>query len=146
MLVESKLPRELWHYAIQTAAHIRNRCFSRRTGQTPYQLLTEKKPNVSKLHKFGFVCYTYKQDKKKLDSKCDQGLFVGYDKYSPACLVYNPDTNSVLKHRLVKFVSKAAVEKQTQTNETDPNEDYDNFRQPMASETAQEVNRKIESP
>lgn len=65
MLVESKLPREIWHYAIQSAAHIRNRCFSRRTGQTPYQLLTEKKPNVSKLHRFGPVCYTYKQDKKK---------------------------------------------------------------------------------
>lgn len=43
-------------------------------------------------------------------------------------------------------MSKLAVEKQIQTNETDPNEDYDNFRQPRASETTQEVNRRIESP
>lgn len=145
MLLESKLPRELWHYAVQTAAYIRNRCFSRRTGLAPYQLLTGKKPNVSKLHKFGSVCYTYKQDKGKLDSKCDQGLFVGYDKYSPAYLVYNPDTNRVLKHRLVKFVSKTAVEKQTQTNETDPNDVYDNLREPKTCEASQEVNQRAES-
>lgn len=69
---------------------------------------------------------------------------MGYDKYSPAYLVYNPDTNRVLKHRLVNFVSKAAVVKQT--NETDPNEDYDNLRQPRISLTTQEVNRRAESP
>lgn len=99
--------------AVQTAAIICNRCFNRCTGQTPYGLLTDKKPNVSKMQKFGSVCYTYKQNKGKLDSRCDRGCFVGYDKNSPAYLVYHPDTNKVQKHRLVKFVSKAAVEKQT---------------------------------
>lgn len=145
MLVESKLPKQLWHYAVQTAAIVRNRCYSRRTGQTPYQMLTEKKPNVSKMQKFGSVCYTYKQEKGKLDSKCDQGIFVGYDKNSPAYLVYNPETNRVLKHRLVKFVSRAAVKKQTQARERDPNDVYGSMRQPSASEATQEVDGKTES-
>lgn len=92
MLVETALPKQLWPYAVQTAAIVRNRCFSRRTGQTPYELLTDKKPNVSKMQKFGSVCYTYKQGKGKLDSRCDMGRFVGYDENSPAYLVYYPDT------------------------------------------------------
>lgn len=113
MLAESKLPKHLWPYAIQTAAMVCNRCYKRRTGQTPYQLLTGKKANLSKMQKFGSTCYMYKQDKGKLNSKCDQGCFVGYDKNSPAFLIYKPDTNKVQKHRLVKFVKNTAVEKDT---------------------------------
>ena len=144
MLVESELPKSLWHYAIQTAAMVRNRCYNKRTGKTPYQLLTGKKANLSKMQRFGSVCYSYKQDKGKLDSRCDQGRFVGYDKNSPAYLVYNPDTNRVLKHRLVKFVSKVAAEKQTQTDETDLNDEYDSVIQPGFKDTTQEVNRSTE--
>lgn len=73
MLTESKRPKHLWHDAIQTAAMVRNRCYNRRTGQTPYQLLTGKKANLSKMQKFRSTCYVYKHDKGKLDSKCDQG-------------------------------------------------------------------------
>lgn len=136
MIVESALPKQLWHYAVQTAAMVRNRCFNRRTGQTPYESLTDKKPNVSKMQKFGSVCYTYKQDKRKFDSRCDQRCFVGYDKNSPAYLVYHPDINKVQKHRLVKFVSKAAVEKQTQTGEADLSNGYGSAK-PRTSETTQ---------
>ena len=141
MIVESALTKQLWQYAVQTA--IRNRCYNRRTGQTPYELLTDKKPNVSKMQKFGSVCYTYKQDKGKLDSRCDQGRFVGYDKNSPAYLVYHPDTNKVQKHRLVKFVSRAAVEKQTQTGEPDPSDGDDSVR-PRTREITQGISRSTE--
>lgn len=145
MLTESQLPKQLWNYAVQTAAIVRNRCFNRRTGQTPYQMLTDKKPNVSTMQKFGSVCYTYKQDKGKLDSRCDQGRFVGYDKNSPAYLVYHPDTEKVQKHRLVKFVNKVTVEKQTQTFGSDPNDDKDSVRQPRASRVTQEIHESTEN-
>lgn len=145
MIVESALPKQLWPYAVQTAAMVRNRCFNRRTGQTPYELLTDKKPNVSKMQKFGSVCYTYKQSKGKLDSRCDQGHFVGHDKNSPAYLVYHPDTNKVQKHRLVKFVRQSTVEKQTQTCEPDPSDSYDDTVRPRTSGTTQGVSRKTEN-
>ncbi len=144
MLIESQLPKCLWNYAVQTAAIVRNRCFNKQTGKTPYQMLTDKTPNLSKMQKFGSICYTYKQDKGKLDSRCDQGLFVGYDKNSPAYLVYHPDTEKIQKHRLVKFVNKVNVEKQTQTVETEPNNDDDRWRQPMADRVAQEVYESTE--
>lgn len=116
MLIESNLPKELWTYAVMTAAVIRNRCFSNRTKQTPYYLLTGKKPNLSRMRLFGSVCYAYKHDKKKLDSRCEKGVFVGYDKNSPSYLVYYPNTRKVFKHRLVKFITKSGIEKETQTD------------------------------
>lgn len=107
-------------------------------------MLTDKRPNLSKIQKFGSVCYIYKQDKGKLDSTCDQGLFVGYDKNSPSYLSYHTDTEKVQKHRLVKFVNKVNVEKQTQTVETKPNDDK--VRQPMAERATQEGTEKVQEP
>ncbi|KAL6466287.1 hypothetical protein MHYP_G00264200 [Metynnis hypsauchen] len=49
LLLEKGLPKTLWPYAVQTAAHIRNRCFSDRTQNSPYFMLTGKKPDLSKM-------------------------------------------------------------------------------------------------
>lgn len=116
MLLDSKLPDTLWNHAVQTAAHVRNRCYSKRTQKTPYEMLTDKKPDMSKLQKFGSLCFAYTQEKGKLDPRCKEGLFVGYDKNSPAYLVYFPDTEKVQRHRLVKFNNKEPREKETQTH------------------------------
>ncbi len=116
MLLESNLPKMLWTYAVMTAAVTRNRCYNNRIHQTPYYALTGKKPDLSKMRVFGSACYAYKQNKKKLDARCEKGIFVGYDKNSPAYLVYYPDTGKVLKHRLVKFITRCVTEHQTQTD------------------------------
>ena len=42
---------------------------------------------------------------KKLDPKCAKGIFIGYDINSPAYLVFYPEDNRVLKHRLIRFIS-----------------------------------------
>jgi len=72
-----------------------------------------RKPNLSKMKVFGLVCYAYKQEKKKLDSQCTKGIFVGYDNNSPSYLVYYADTERVLYNRLVKFVRKSVAECKT---------------------------------
>lgn len=102
MLIDSKLPKELLTYAVQAASIIRNRCYNRRLGQTPYYLITGKKPDLSKMRAFGSECYAY--NKEKLNARCEKGIFVGYDKNSPSYLVFYPDTGKVIKNRLVKFV------------------------------------------
>ncbi len=48
---------------------------------------------------------------------------MGYSKNSPAYLVYDPLTEKVSKHRLVKFIRKSSAEQQTQTDE-----DYSEIR------------------
>ena len=56
------------------------------------------------------MCYTYIEGhKKKLDDRGRKGLFVGFDKNSPSYLVYYPENNTVLKHRVVKFTDKFEV-------------------------------------
>ena len=58
-LIQANLPKEMWPYALMNASHIRNRCFQKRTKQTPYFMLTGRKPDLSLLHVFGTICYTY---------------------------------------------------------------------------------------
>lgn len=47
LFIESSLPKLLWPDAVQTAAVIRNRCYNRCVAQTPYYMLTGKKPDLS---------------------------------------------------------------------------------------------------
>ena len=69
-------------------------------------MVTGRQPNLSKMHVFGTICYSYEVDKKKLDNRCSKGIFIGYDKYSPAYLVYHSDSDKIMKHRYVKFTEK----------------------------------------
>ena len=111
LLIEAKLPKELWTYAVKASAYIRNRCFSPRTGKTAYEMMTNLKPNLSNMHIFGTVCYAYVQEKKKLDPRSEQGIFVGYDSESPAYLVYFPQHDKIKKVRCVRFSEKFEQQK-----------------------------------
>ena len=56
-------------------------------------------------------------ERSKLDDRCTKGNFLGYDKSSPSYLVFIPETNKVMKHRVVKFPTKRMTEQQTQTED-----------------------------
>ena len=69
--------------------------------------IISRRPDLSKLHVFGTICYPYIEEyKKKLDPRSSEGIFVGYDKNSPAYLIYYPNSNIVRRHRTVKFTDK----------------------------------------
>ena len=99
LLIDAELPKQLWTYAVMTSAYIRNRCYNPRKGKTPYEYLTGTKPNLFNMPTFGTVCYAYVQNKTKIDPRTEKGIFVGYDRSSPAFLVYYPDQNNVKKIR-----------------------------------------------
>ena len=75
LLLEANLPKFLWTYAVMTAVYIRNRCFNPRLGKTPYEAFTGKQPNLNKMHAFGYPCYVYAQNPKKLDARSRKGIF-----------------------------------------------------------------------
>ena len=102
LIIDSKLPKTFWPYAVMYSAHIRNICFNNRTQCTPYETLTGKLPDMNLIHQFGATCFTYVQKAKKLEEKAQKGMFLGYDKYSPSYLVYLPEQN-IIKTRNVKF-------------------------------------------
>ena len=106
MLIESELPKTLWTYTVQTAEVVRNRCSNNHTKQTPFYMLTGRQPNIARMQKFGKVCYAYKRPKGKLHSRCERGIFVGYDKNSSAYMVYYLSNRKIQKHRLVEFMSR----------------------------------------
>ena len=77
------------------------------------------------MHVFGTVCFAQVQSPKKLDPRNEQGIFIGYDKESPAFFVYFRETGKVRKVRCVKFTDKY--------ENIEPNED-DWFRRNIPSE------------
>lgn len=54
MIRAQQLPKFLWEHAVQHAAYIRNRAYTRSIeDQTPYEVWFNKKPDVSTLQEFG---------------------------------------------------------------------------------------------
>ena len=53
---------------------------------------------------FGTRCFAYVEGAKNLETRSIEGIFLGYDKYSPAYLVYYPNSKKVSKVRNVRFV------------------------------------------
>ena len=120
LLIEAQLPKYLWTYAVMAAAYIRNRCYVQRHQQTPYFMLTGKVPNISNMHVFGTICYPHKQNKSKLDPRCSKGVFLGYDKGSPAYIVFHPESNSILMYRVVTFTNQFPTSTNNGNKQTNP--------------------------
>lgn len=68
----------------------------------------EKRPNLGRLQIFASECIAFDHDLRgKLDERCKEGIFMGFDKFTPAYLVSFPDTPDVRKHRIVDFFYKS---------------------------------------
>ncbi|GJW01142.1 retrovirus-related pol polyprotein from transposon TNT 1-94 [Tanacetum coccineum] len=58
MLIFSKSPLFLWEKAVATTCYTQNRSLiQKRHNKTPYELLHDRKPDLSYLHVFGAPCY-----------------------------------------------------------------------------------------
>ncbi|GKF93061.1 retrovirus-related pol polyprotein from transposon TNT 1-94, partial [Tanacetum coccineum] len=58
MLIYAKAPLFLWAKAVATTCYTQNRSIIRcHHGKTPYEVLHDRKPNLSYLHVFGALCY-----------------------------------------------------------------------------------------
>ncbi|GJY20735.1 integrase, catalytic region, zinc finger, CCHC-type containing protein, partial [Tanacetum coccineum] len=92
MLIFSKAPLFLWVEAINTACYTQNYFLIRlRYNKTPYELMQDKKPDLSFFHVFGSLCYPTNdhEDLGKCDEKADIRIFVGYAPAKKAFRIYN---------------------------------------------------------
>ena len=62
---------------------IESKCYNSRINKTPYEAFTKNKPNLFNMYIFGTKVFAYVQNKSKLDARCEQRIFVGYDGESP---------------------------------------------------------------
>ncbi|GJX32854.1 retrovirus-related pol polyprotein from transposon TNT 1-94 [Tanacetum coccineum] len=112
MLIFSKAPLFLWAEAINTACYTQNRSLIRlRYNKTPYELMQDKKPDLSFLHVFGSLCYPTNdhEDLGKFDAKADIGIFVGYAPAKKAFRIYNRRTRIISETIHVTFDELTAM-------------------------------------
>ncbi|GJR28985.1 retrovirus-related pol polyprotein from transposon TNT 1-94 [Tanacetum coccineum] len=86
--------------AINTACYTQNRSLIRlRYNKTPYELMHNKKPDLSFFHVFGSLCYPTNdsEDLGKLNAKADIGIFVGYAPAKIAFRIYNRRTQKIIE-------------------------------------------------
>jgi hypothetical protein len=98
MLDEYKTPNQFWAEAINTACYSINRLYLYRIlKKTSYELLTDKKPNVSYFRVFGSKCFILvkRGRKSKFAPKAVEGFLLGYDSNTRAYRVFNKSTGLV---------------------------------------------------
>jgi hypothetical protein len=98
MLDEYKTPDRFWAEVINTACYSINRLYLHRIlKKTSYELLTDKKPNVSYFRVFGSKCFILikRGRKSKFAPKVVEGFLLGYDSNTRAYRVFNKSTGLV---------------------------------------------------
>nr|GEV04012.1 retrovirus-related Pol polyprotein from transposon TNT 1-94 [Tanacetum cinerariifolium] len=93
--------------AIATACYTQNRSLIRKHhNKTPYELLYNKKPDLSYLYVFGALCYPTNdsEDIGKLQPKAYIRIFVGYARAKKAFQIYNQRTRLIIETIHVTFV------------------------------------------
>ena len=106
MIKASGLVNKYWGEAMMTATYLRNRCPTKAlSGMTPFEAWFEEKPDLSHLRTFGCEAYTHIPDvkRRKLDSKCEKRIFVGYQLGTKGYRLLDPNTDIVILSRDVIF-------------------------------------------
>ncbi|GKB84868.1 retrovirus-related pol polyprotein from transposon TNT 1-94 [Tanacetum coccineum] len=82
-----------------------------RTIKTSYELLHDKKPDLSYLHVFGTLCYPTNDSENlgKLQPKADIGIFIGYAPTKKAYQIYNRHTRRTIETCHVDFDELTAM-------------------------------------
>ncbi|GJZ73829.1 retrovirus-related pol polyprotein from transposon TNT 1-94 [Tanacetum coccineum] len=106
MLIFSKAPMFLWAEAVATACYTQNRSLIHtRHEKTPYELVHDKKPDITFFRVFGALCYPTNdsEDLGKLQPTADIGIFVGYAPNRKGYRIYNKRTRQIMETIHVTF-------------------------------------------
>ncbi|GJW14887.1 retrovirus-related pol polyprotein from transposon TNT 1-94 [Tanacetum coccineum] len=106
MLIFSKAPMFLWAEVVATACYTQNRSLIHtRHCKTPYELVHDKKPDLTFFRVFGALCYPTNdsEDLGKLQPTADIGIFVGYAPSRKGYRIYNKRTRRIMETVHVQF-------------------------------------------
>nr|GEW66820.1 hypothetical protein [Tanacetum cinerariifolium] len=106
MLIFSKALMFLWTEAVATACYTQNRSLIHtHRNKTPYELVHNKKPDLTFFRVFGAVCYPRNDSKDlgKLQPTADIGIFIGYAPSRKGYRVYNKRTRRIMETIHVQF-------------------------------------------
>ncbi|GKB05267.1 putative ribonuclease H-like domain-containing protein [Tanacetum coccineum] len=100
MLIFSKAPLFLWAKAVATPCYTQNRSLIHTLhNKTPYELVHDKKPDLSFLRIFEALYYPTNdsEDLGKLKAKADIRFFVGYAPNKKGYRIYNKRTRQIME-------------------------------------------------
>ncbi|GJY80084.1 retrovirus-related pol polyprotein from transposon TNT 1-94 [Tanacetum coccineum] len=106
MLIFSKAPMFLWAEVVATACYTQNRSLIHiRHDKTPYELVHNKKPDLTFFRVFGALCYPTNdsEDLGKLQPTADIRIFVGYAPNRKGYRIYNKRTRQIMETIHVTF-------------------------------------------
>nr|GEZ98022.1 hypothetical protein [Tanacetum cinerariifolium] len=106
MLIFSKALMFLWAEAVATACYTQNRSLIHtRHHKTPYELVHNKKHDLTFFRVFGALCYptNNSEDLGKLQPIADTGIFVGYAPSRKGYRIYNKRTRRIMETIYVQF-------------------------------------------
>ncbi|GJS93337.1 retrovirus-related pol polyprotein from transposon TNT 1-94 [Tanacetum coccineum] len=106
MLIFSKAPMFLWAEAVATACYTQNQSLIHTLhNKTPYELVHDKKPDLTFFRVFGALCYPTNdsEDLGKLQPTADIGIFVGYAPSRKGYRIYNKRTRRIMETIHVQF-------------------------------------------
>lgn len=106
ILKHRNVPNLLWGEAVRHSTYLINRIATRSLlGKTPYEMLREKKPNLSNLKIFGCISYvrTEAAGRKKLDDRSRILVHMGTEPGSKAYRLLDPIQKKVVVSRDVTF-------------------------------------------
>ncbi|GKB34886.1 retrovirus-related pol polyprotein from transposon TNT 1-94 [Tanacetum coccineum] len=109
--------------ASATTYYTKNRLLIRKHhNKTPYELLHNKKLDLSYLHVFGALCYPTNdiEDLGKLKPKENIGIFVGYAPTKKAYRIYNKRTRLIIESIHVDFDELIAMASEKFSSEPGP--------------------------
>ena len=88
MLAESKLPANMWSFAVRHANWILNRVPSKATGKIPYEIFFGEKAVMPEVKTFGSLVMRHVDSGNKLAPRSLPAILVGYDE--KGVYVYDP--------------------------------------------------------
>ncbi|GJR21628.1 retrovirus-related pol polyprotein from transposon TNT 1-94 [Tanacetum coccineum] len=106
MMIFSKAPMFLWAEAVATACYTQNRSLIHtRHNKTPYELVHDKKSDLTFFRVFGALCYPTNDSENlgKFQAKADIGIFVGYAPSRKGYRIYNKRTRRLMETIHVTF-------------------------------------------
>ncbi|TVY49106.1 Retrovirus-related Pol polyprotein from transposon TNT 1-94 [Lachnellula cervina] len=98
------IPLFLWPYLVQAIIYIKNRTYNSIIDKTPFEALTDKKPNIGYIKILGSLVYTLvpKETRKygKLSEKGNKGILIGFESANNF-LVYLPIENKYIPTNII---------------------------------------------
>lgn len=148
LLLESKLPKDMWGEAIYCSAYISNRSPTASKEKTPSEMWEGCKPNLCNLRVFGCTAYKHvpKETRRKLDPKSQKLIMVGYAP-GGGWRLWDPQSRKLILGRNVIFDERKVGERRVVRIPIDSEEvnfeDKDGKSEDSSPKRIEELNNEI---